>query len=75
MIKPFTEDDLVRFIYDEINENERLDLNESLQSNIHLRASLEQINKAKSLLEGFILKAPKDVISRILYASKNFHSA
>ena len=75
MTKTFTEDDLVRFVYDEINEDERLDLKESLESDIDLRSSLEQISEAKELLEDFTLKAPKEVVSRILYASKNLQSA
>ena len=75
MTKTFTEDDLVRFVYDEINEDERLDLKESLESDIVLRSSLEQISEAKELLEDFTLKAPKEVVSRILYASKNLQSA
>lgn len=75
MTKTFTENDLVRFVYDEVSEDERLDLNESLQADMDLRSSLEHINEAKSLLEDFTLKAPKDVVSRILYASKNLQSA
>ena len=72
MTKIFTKDDLIRFVYDEINENERFDIRESLKSDMNLRSSLEQINEARSLLDSFLLKAPKDTISRILYASKIF---
>jgi len=75
MTKTFTENDLVRLVYNEIDEDERLDLRESLQSDVNLRSSLEQIKEAKSLLEGFILKAPKEVVLRILYVSKNLQSA
>lgn len=71
MTKTFTEDDLVRFVYDEVNEDERLDLRESLQSDMELRSSLEQMNEAKALLDELSIKAPRDVVSRILYAEKN----
>jgi len=71
MTKTFTKDDLIRLVYDEINEDERLDLKESLRADMDLRLSLEQIDEAKSLLESFTLKAPNGVVSRILYASKN----
>lgn len=71
MTKTFTEDDLVRFLYDEVNEDERLEMGESLRSDISLQASLEEVKEAKSLLESFMMSAPKEVVSRILYASKN----
>ena len=71
MTKTFTEDDLARFVYDEVNEDERLDLRESLQSDMELRSSLEQMNEAKALLDELSIKAPRDVVSRILYAEKN----
>ena len=75
MIKTFTENDLIRFVYNEINEDKRLDLMQSLQSDMSLRSSLKKINEAKSVLTGFTLKAPKSVISRILHISKNFQSS
>jgi len=71
MTKTFTENDLVRVVYDEINEDGRLDLKESLVTDMDLRSSLEQISEAKDLLDNLIIKAPKDVVSRILYADKN----
>ena len=75
MTKTFTEDDLVRFLYDEVNEDERLAIKASLSADMDLQATLDEMNEAKSLLDGFQMKAPKDVVSRILYASKNLQSA
>lgn len=75
MTKTFTEDELVKFLYDEVNEDERLEINESLRADMDLRASLEELKEAASLLDGFSMKAPKDVVSRILYASRNLQSA
>ena len=75
MTKTFTEDDLVRFLYNEVNEDERLELIQSLSADIDLRSSLDEMEEAKSLLESFELKAPEEVVSRILYASKNLQSA
>jgi len=71
MTKTFTKDDLLRFLHDEVNEDERLEIEESLCADINLRASLDELREAASLLEGFMIKAPQDVVSRILYASKN----
>lgn len=75
MTKTFTKDDLVRFLYDEVNEDERLEIKESLRADMDLRASLEELKEATTLLDQFSMKASKDVVSRILYASKNLQSA
>ena len=75
MTKTFTEDDLVRFLYDEVNEDERLAIKASLCADMDLQATLDEMNEAKSLVDGFQMKAPKDVVSRILYASRNLQSA
>ncbi|MEO1253976.1 MAG: hypothetical protein AAFY41_03685 [Bacteroidota bacterium] len=71
MTKTFTKNDLVRFLYEEVNEDERLDIKESLSTDMELRSSLDELKNAKELLEDFSIKAPKDVVSRILYAGKN----
>ena len=75
MTKTFTKDDVVRFLYDEMNEDERMEMRESLSADNDLRSSLEELDEAKSMLENFSLKASNDVVSRILYASKNLQSA
>ena len=74
MTKTFTNDDLVRLLYEEVNEDERLELKESLSADMDLRANMEELNEAKALLEGFSLKVPNEVVNRILYASKNLQS-
>ncbi len=75
MTKTFTKDDLVRFLYDEMNEDERVEMKEALHTDMHLRTSLEEVKEAMSLLDSFRMKAPEEVVSRILYASKNLQSA
>ena len=75
MTKTFTKDDLVRFLYDEVNEDERLEIKEALYTDMDLRASLDELKESMSMLDGFLMEAPKDVVSRILYASKNLQSA
>ncbi len=75
MTKTFTENDLLRFLYDEVNEDERLDINESLSADMELRTKLDELTEAKSSLDAFTVKAPSEVVSRILYASKNLQSA
>ena len=75
MTKTFTEDDLVRFLYNELNEDERVAMKALLRTDIELQSRLDEMQEAKSMLDGFEMKAPKDVVSRILYASKNLQSA
>lgn len=75
MTKTFTENDLLRFLYDEVNEDERLEMRESLSADMELRSKLDELEEAKSSLDAFTMKAPRDVVSRILYASKNLESA
>ena len=75
MTKTFTEDDLVRFLYNELNEDERVAMKALLRTDIELQSRLDEMQEAKSMLDGFEIKAPKDVVSRILYASKNLQSA
>ena len=75
MIKTFTKDDVIRFVYDEIDEDERLGFEETLQVDVNLRACFDLISETKSTLEDFTVKASKDVISRILYASRNLQSS
>ncbi len=75
MTKTFTENDLLRFLYDEVNEDERLDINESLSADMELRTKLDELTEAKSSLDAFTIKASSEVVSRILYASKNLQSA
>jgi len=75
MTKTFTEDDLVRFLYNELNEDERVAMKALLRTDIELQSRLDEMKEAKSMLDGFEMKAPNDVVSRILYASKNLQSA
>lgn len=75
MTKTFTEDDLVRFLYNELNEDERVAMKALLRTDIELQSKLDEMKEAKSMLDSFEMKAPKDVVSRILYASKNLQSA
>jgi len=71
MTKTFTNDDLLKFLYDELNEDERLEVTEALYADMELRANFNEMKEAKKLVDHFSMKAPSDVVSRILYASKN----
>ncbi len=74
MIKTFTENDLVRFLYDEVSEEEKAEIRESLLTDIQLQTKINELKRVMESLDAFVMKAPKDAISRILYASKNLQS-
>ena len=75
MTKTFTENDLVRFLYGEANEEECVEIEESLQTDFQLREKIDELRKIVDSLDAFVMKAPKEAVSRILYASKNLQSA
>lgn len=71
MIKTFTENDVVRFVYDEVTEPERTELKEALESDNHLSEENFEMNEIVKMLDAFVVKAPDSVVTSILYASKN----
>lgn len=71
MTKTFTENDLLRLIYDDVSEEEKLDISDSLLSDLTLLEKHEEMKDVVSALDSFALKAPNDAVSRILYYSKN----
>ena len=74
MTKTFTENDLVRFLYNEVNEDERLEIKESLQTDYQLQNKLDELRSMIECLDSFTMKAPAGAVDRILYASKNLQS-
>lgn len=74
MIKTSTENDLVRFLYDEVSQDERADIKESLLTDIQLQNKVSELRDVMESLDTFVMKAPEAAVSRILYASKNLQS-
>ena len=74
MTKTFTENDLVRFLYNEVNEDERVEIKESLLTNNQLQNTVSELRRVMDMLDAFVMKAPEEVVSRIAYASKNFQT-
>ena len=71
MTKTFTEDDLVRFLYDEVNEDERLEMKESLCADMELRSRLDELEEAKSALDAVTFKprsVERDLLIQVLEA-------
>lgn len=74
MIKTFTKNDIVRFLYDEVTEDEKADIKDAMLSDFELQEHVGELRKVMESLDTFEMKAPSGVVSRILYASKNFQS-
>ncbi len=71
MTKTFTENDLVRFLYDELDEEERTEISEHLLTDSQLQNKISELKRVMDALDAFVMKAPEDTVSRILYTSKN----
>ncbi|MFH6983856.1 hypothetical protein [Marinoscillum sp. 108] len=73
MIKTFTENDLVRFLYDELNENEREVLEKALLTDSHLRSELDKLQAVKKDLGKVSFSPSKSSVDKILNFSKGYH--
>ncbi len=71
MTKIFTENDLVRFLYGEVNEDERKAIKESILNDNQLRIKISELRKVVQSLNAFIMKAPEDIVSKAMCASRN----
>ncbi len=74
MTKTCTENDLVRFLYNEVNEDERSEIKESLLTNIQLQDKIGEFKRVMESLDTFVMTVPPEAIARILCASKNLQS-
>ncbi len=72
MTKTFTENDLVRFLYDDLTKREKNDLQYSLLTNGALRLRLQELEEIKDNLDQVIVKAPKRAVDSIMAFSKSF---
>ncbi len=71
MTKIFTKNDLVQLLYNDINEDVGVEMLESLCTDKNLESSFAEMDEAKSMLDGFKVAPSDEVVSRILYFSKN----
>jgi len=75
MTKTFTENDLLKYVYDEVNEDERLELSTAIEKDFNLKEKVSQLKSLTKTIDGFVLKAPSGAVERILYASRNLRVA
>ena len=73
MIKTFTQNDIVRYLYDEIPAQEKVRIQDSLVCNSELVDLFYDLSAMKRSLDG-VKKNPSDrVIEKILDYSKSFN--
>ena len=72
MTKTFTENDLVRFIYNELTQREKNDLQYQLLKNGALRRRLFELESMKEDLDEVLVKAPRRAVDKIMAFSKGF---
>ena len=74
MMKTFTENDLVRFIYHETSNEETQDVTEARFTDHELEENVSEFNELNELLSGIQLDTPDMVLERIRMYSRNFNA-
>lgn len=72
MTKTFTEDDLVRFLYNELNTAEADELREMLVTDEELRECLNELQSTVVELDKLSFQPSQRTIDRILQFSKEY---
>ena len=70
MIKTFTQNDLIRFLYQETTEEENLELTRALKQDAELSLQLEELRLVTKNLDDTFAEPSKSVVDRILEYAK-----
>ena len=70
MIKTFTKNDLLRFLYDELPNQDRDDVMSMQITDESVEHETHEMESVVKLLDGFRMKAPQDVVDNILAYSR-----
>jgi hypothetical protein len=70
MIKTFTQDDLIRFLYRETTEEENLELTRALKQDAELALQFNELQSLIQKLDDTLVEPSKKVIDSILNYSK-----
>ena len=71
MIKTFTQNDVIRFVYDEVSTEERSQMEELLLIDASFQQLYRSLMKTKVLIKKSALEPSENVINRILNYSKS----
>ena len=72
MIKTFTKNDLIRFLYDELTEQESKELEQLLITDSELRSELEELKAVHKGLNKVTYSPSKDSVDKILEFSRQY---
>ena len=72
MIRTSTQNDLLRFVYDELPSEERAEMMNAQLTNDEIEHETEELEDVKKLLEDFVIKAPQEAVNAILAYSRSF---
>ena len=70
MTKTFTQNDLIRFLYQETNEDQTKEINKALLGDAELRAQLAEMKSSKKLLDEAQLEPSAESVLNILSYSR-----
>jgi len=70
MIKTFTKNDLLRFLYDELPNQDRDDVMSMQITDESVEHDTHEMESVVELLDGFRMKAPQDAVDTILAYSR-----
>ncbi|MCP4459208.1 MAG: hypothetical protein GY816_14485 [Cytophagales bacterium] len=70
MIKTFTKNDLLRFLYDELPNQDRDDVMSMQITDESVEHETHEMESVVKLLDGFRMRAPQDAVDTILDYSK-----
>ena len=72
MIKTFTQNDLIRFLYHETSEEETKEINKALLCDNELQTQYKELNAMRNELDGAHLEPPASVLQNILNYARGF---
>lgn len=75
MIKTFTENDLIKYVYEEANEIERNEIDRAAKEDFSLRERVRELQNLINKIDQLTIKVSTSVVDRVLYASRNFKSS
>ena len=69
MIKTFTQNDLIKFLYHETSEKETREINRGLLCDSELQAQYNELNSVRHELESTLLEPSAESVQNILHYS------
>lgn len=72
MIKTFTQNDLIRFLYHETSEEETKEINKALLCDGELQTQYKELNATRKELDAARLEPSSEVVENILNYARGF---